>query len=235
MLAAASATGPSAYWYLTRSTGTVALILLTLSVLLGVLDVRRFATKRLPRFLIDGAHRYVALLSVAFLGLHIGTAVLDSFAPISLLDALVPFGGRYRPFWLGLGAASFDLLLAVVITSLVRRRLGYERWRAMHWLAYACWPLALLHGVGTGSDVKSSWMLWIVAGCLLAVVLAASNRVATGWPQRPRVRMAALLGTFAFAGSLAVWLPSGPLAPHWARRAGTPAPVSVPAPARPRS
>jgi sulfoxide reductase heme-binding subunit YedZ len=206
----------------------VALILLTLSVLLGVLDVRRFNTKRVPRFMIDGAHRYVSLLAVAFLVLHIATAALDSFAPISLVDAVVPFGGRYRPFWLGLGATSFDLLLAVLATSLLRRKLGYGRWKAMHWFAYACWPLALLHGLGTGSDVKSHWMLWIASGCLVTVVLAASARVVSGWPQRPRVRAAALLGTFAFAGALAIWLPSGPLGPHWARRAGTPTPLLSP-------
>ena len=141
-----AATGGSAYWYLTRSTGAVALLLLTAAVALGVVDVRRWSTPRWPRFVVDSLHRNVSLLAMAFLALHIVTSVLDSFAPISLLDAFVPFAGSYRPFWLGLGAVAFDLLLAVTITSLLRQRMGYASWRAIHWLTYASWPIALLHG-----------------------------------------------------------------------------------------
>src|ERR1700685_1804264 len=102
------AVGPSTYWYLTRSTGAVALALLTLSVALGVAGVSRFSSPRWPRFVVDSLHRNVSLLALAFLIVHILTAVLDSFAPISLIDAVVPFAGSYRPFWLGLGAISFD-------------------------------------------------------------------------------------------------------------------------------
>ena len=112
------AVGPSTYWYLTRSTGAVALLLLTLSVALGVAGVSRFSSPRWPRFVVDSLHRNVSLLALAFLLVHILTAVLDSFAPISLIDAFIPFAGSYRPFWLGLGAVSFDLLLAVTLTSL---------------------------------------------------------------------------------------------------------------------
>src|ERR1700722_10494921 len=110
--------GPSVYWYLTRSTGAVALLLLTFAVVLGVLDVRRWSTPQWPRFIVDSLHRNVSLLAMVFLLLHILTSVLDSFAPISLLDAFVPFTGSYRPFWLGLGAISFDLLMAVTVTRL---------------------------------------------------------------------------------------------------------------------
>src|ERR1039458_5726960 len=167
-----AAAGPSIYWYLTRSTGAVALLLLTLAIALGVLDVRRFSTPRWPRFVVDSLHRNVSLLAMVFLVLHIITSVLDSFAPISLLDAFVPFVGSYRPFWLGLGAVAFDLLLAVTITSLLRQRMGYAGWRAIHWFTYPRWPIALLHGLGTGSDVKSTWLLALSVACL-AVVLAA--------------------------------------------------------------
>ena len=105
-----AAVSGSAYWYLTRATGTVALLLLTGSVVLGVLGSVRFdAGPRWPRFTIDALHRDVSLLVMVFLVLHVLTSVLDSFASISLLDAVIPFGGTYRPFWLGLGAISFDL------------------------------------------------------------------------------------------------------------------------------
>src|SRR5690348_10180995 len=110
-----AAAGPSVYWYLTRSTGAVALVLLTVAVVLGVLDVRRVSTPRWPRFVVDSLHRNASLLAMAFLAVHVLTSVLDSFAPISLLDAFVPFAGSYRPFWLGLGAVALDLLVAVTI------------------------------------------------------------------------------------------------------------------------
>ena len=83
-------------WYLTRGTGVVSLILLTLSVALGVANARRVQTPSVPRFVVDGVHRYASLLTVSFLLVHIATAMLDRFAPIRLLDAIVPFGSAYR-------------------------------------------------------------------------------------------------------------------------------------------
>jgi sulfoxide reductase heme-binding subunit YedZ len=224
----AASVGPSAYWYLTRATGITALILLTLSVVLGVIDVERYTTTRTPRFVIDGVHRTASLLAVAFLVVHIVTAALDSFASIPLIDAVVPFVGSYRPLWLGLGAASFDLLLAIVITSLARRRLGYRTWRATHWLAYASWPVALLHSLGTGSDIKTTWMVALSGVCLAAVLLAVCVRVASGWPGHVGIRAGALGLAVIFAGGTALWLPDGPLGSGWARRSGTPAPLLRP-------
>jgi methionine sulfoxide reductase heme-binding subunit len=212
----------SVYWYLTRSTGVVALLLLTGAVTLGVVDVRRWSSPRWPRFVVDSLHRNVSLLAMAFLALHILTSVLDSFAPISLLDALVPFAGSYRPFWLGLGAVSLDLLLAVTITSLLRQRMGYSTWRAIHWLTYASWPLALLHGFGTGSDVKAMWLLGLSVACLLVVLGAVLVRVISGWPENRRTRGAALGGAGAFSLFVLLWLPGGPLGSEWPRRSGTP-------------
>lgn len=217
-----AAAGPSAYWYLTRSSGAVAIALLTLALVLGVVDVRRWSTDRWPRFVVDSLHRNASLIALAFLALHILTAVLDSFAPISLTNAVIPFTGSYRPLWLGLGALSFDLMLAVIITSLLRRRMGHATWRAVHWLAYASWPIALLHGLGTGSDVKATWMLALSIGCLVAVIAAVLVRVAAGWPDQLARRGAALGGATVFTLGLILWLPSGPLGKEWARRSGTP-------------
>jgi methionine sulfoxide reductase heme-binding subunit len=224
--------GPSAYWYLTRATGAMALILLTLSVVVGVIEVQRYTTARMPRFVIDGMHRTVSLLAVAFVVVHIVTAALDSFASIPLVDAIVPFAGTYRPLWLGLGAASFDLVLAVLITSLARRRLGYRTWRITHWLAYASWPIALLHGLGTGSDIKTTWMFAISGACLAAVLLAVCVRVGSGRPGRIGLRAVALGVAVCFAGGTALWLPSGPLGTGWARRSGTPTSLLRPAAGR---
>jgi sulfoxide reductase heme-binding subunit YedZ len=217
-----NATLASAYWYLTRATGTVALLLLSGAVVLGVVDVRRWSTPAWPRFIVDSLHRSVALLAMVFLALHILTSVLDSFASISPLDAFIPFAGSYRPFWLGLGAVAFDLLFAVTITSLLRQRLGYETWRAIHWLSYASWPVALLHGLGTGSDAKSDWMLILSFACLAAVLAAVLVRVIAAWRRYPDRSRAALGGAGVFTLFLALWLPSGPLGSEWARRSGTP-------------
>jgi methionine sulfoxide reductase heme-binding subunit len=215
--------GPSAYWYLTRSTGAVTLILLTLSIAFGVADVKRFSSQRWPRFVLDSLHRNVSLLAVLFLIVHILTSVLDGFAHVSLIDAVVPFVGSYRPFWLGLGAVALDLMLAVTLTSLLRRRMGHKAWRATHWLAYACWPIALLHGFGTGSDVKSTWLLVLSIGCLMIVLVAVLLRTLGGWPQNARLRASAVGGAGVFSLFLVLWLPAGPLGAEWARRSGTPA------------
>jgi sulfoxide reductase heme-binding subunit YedZ len=212
----------SAYWYLTRSTGAVALLLLSATVALGIVDLRRFASETWPRFVVDELHRNLALLTLVFLVLHILTSVLDSFAPISLTASVIPFVSSYRPFWLGLGAVSFDLLLAVIVTSLARRRIGYPAWRAVHWLSYAAWPVALLHGFGTGSDVKSGWLQLLSVACVVAVLVAVLVRIGASRGISARARGLALAGTGAFALFLAIWLPAGPLGSEWARRSGTP-------------
>jgi hypothetical protein len=214
--------GPSAYWYLTRGTGTVALILLTLSVVLGVANSRRLRTERVPRFVVDAVHRNVSLLAVAFTAVHVITSLLDGFAPIAVVDVFIPFVSAYRPIWLGFGAVAFDLLLALVITSMLRRRFGYRLWRLTHWTAYGCWPVALLHTFGTGSDVKFGWLLAISAICAALVIAAVLMRTAAGWPSRPGIRLTAILACAAVPLGLIVWLPSGPLAKDWAKRAGTP-------------
>jgi hypothetical protein len=233
-----AAAGPSAYWYLARGTGAVALVLLTASVVLGILGSLRYTAARWPRFAIDSLHRDVSLLVLVVLVLHILTSVLDSFAPIKLTDAVIPFASVYRPLWMGLGALSFDLLLALIITSLLRRRLGYRRWRAIHWLAYASWPVAVFHGLGTGSDTKLWWMLALTAGCVAAVLAAVLVRIARSQPESDSVRAPVVLLSVATPLVIVFFTVLGPLQPHWARRAGTPASLlghsssSAPAPVR---
>jgi methionine sulfoxide reductase heme-binding subunit len=218
--------GLMALWYLTRATGAVALVLLTFSLVLGVVNVRRFASPRLPRFVVDGWHRTGSLLVCALLAVHIGTSVLDGYAPIRLADAVIPFAGTYRPVWLGLGALAFDLLAAVIVTSLLRARLGVRAWRAVHWLAYACWPAALVHGLGTGSDVRAGWLTWVSAGCLAAAIGAIVVRLAERGTRAP-VRAAGATALVLAVVALAFWVPSGPLARGWAAKAGTPAIAST--------
>jgi Ferric reductase like transmembrane component len=219
------ASAPSAYWYATRGAGIVALLLLTASLVMGIVDLSRWQSVRLPRFVLDGLHRTLSLLAVVMVAIHVVTTVADGFTPIRLTDAVIPFVSAYRPLWVGLGALAFDLLLAVTLTSVLRRRIGHRAWRVTHWAAYACWPLALVHGLGTGTDTPLPWMLLLSAACLVAVLVAVGWRVATAWPDDSGRRT--LAGALGATGLLAlvIWVVAGPLGPNWASRAGTPAPL----------
>jgi DMSO/TMAO reductase YedYZ heme-binding membrane subunit len=225
-----AAAGPSAYWYLARGTGAVALLLLTASVVIGVGGSQRAAlASRWPRFAIDLLHRHISLLVLALLAVHVLTSALDGFAPIALADAVVPFQTPYRPLWMALGALSFDLLIALAATSLLRRRFGYSAWRAVHWLAYVSWPIAALHGLGAGSDTRQSWMLALTAACVAAVLAAVLVRLAraggsgSGDSRARSLRAALLATTLLTPAGIAVFAYAGPLQHGWARRAGTPA------------
>ena len=209
-------------WYLTRGSGVVALVLLTASVLLGILSSLGARTNRWPRFAVGGAHKNLTLLSVVFVGFHVVTTVADGYAPIRLTDAVVPFASPYRPVWLGLGAVAFDLLLALVITSYLRHRIGFRTWRGVHWLAYCAWPVALLHSLGTGSDARTSWLFLLTIGSLAVVALAALGRVATARISTGFRATTALAAVVVPVG-LVVWYQAGPSRIGWAARSGTPA------------
>jgi len=210
-----------ALWYLTRGAGAVTLVLLTLTLVLGVVNVERFTSARFPRFVVDGWHRTIALLAGVMLTIHVVTTLLDGYAPIRLANAFVPFTGAYRPLWVGLGALALDLLLALLVTSLLRERIGLRTWRLVHWAAYACWPLALLHGLGTGSDVRPGWLAWLALACAIAAAAAIAVRLSDR-TTAPPVRAGAAVAMVAAAIGLGVWLPAGPLAKGWAAKAGTP-------------
>ncbi len=163
----------------------------------------------------------MSLLAVAFVATHVLTAVLDPFAGIGFISAVIPFSSPYRPLWVSLGTIAFDMLLALVISSLVRTRLSYRAWRAVHWLAYACWPVALWHGLGTGTDSRLSWLLLLDAACVLVVAAAVCWRLQLA--QRADVRTVGIAGTAAFVLATIVFVAIGPLQSGWARHAGTPA------------
>ena len=215
--------GPSAYWYATRGTGVVALLLLTAGVLLGVLTSGRWSSPRWPRFVVSGLHRNLTLLALAFVVVHVVTTILDGYAPIRIRDAVLPFASPYRPIWVGLGAVAFDLLLALILTSLFRARIGLRTWRLVHWLAYASWPVALVHAFGTGSDARAGWFGLVALGSVTAVVLAVLWRVIGAREGPGAVRLAGGLAALAVPIVIAAWAIGGPLASGWAKRAGTPA------------
>jgi len=184
----ASLSGPG-LWYATRAAGLVTLLLLTASTLLGVLTAGRLCSPRWPRFLTVGLHRNIALLACGFLTLHIVAIVVDTYTSIPLTAAFVPFASPYQRFWLALGAVALDLLIVLVATSLARARLGYRGWRVVHWCGYACWPLAVLHGAGAGTDSRTLWGAGLTLGCVAVVAGAVAWRLLPGWSERRVLRL----------------------------------------------
>lgn len=175
----------SSLWYMARGTGFVAVIMLTISVTLGILTTMHWSAPRWPRFVTATLHKNISLLSVIFLATHVLSTLFDSVSPVHLLNAIVPFTGRYRPLGIGLGVVAIDLLAALVITSLLRQRIGYRAWRAVHWSAYACWPFAMLHGLESGTDASTPWARVAYLSCAALVAagvawrgIAALNRPA---------------------------------------------------------
>jgi sulfoxide reductase heme-binding subunit YedZ len=171
----------NALWYLGRGSGAVSLVLLSVVVVLGIGSRAGRPVFGLPRFAVTAVHRNVSLLAVAFLALHVVTLLVDPYAQLRLVDVLLPFAGAYRPLWQGLGTLAFDLVLALVATSLLRHRMGLRTWRAVHWIAYAAWPVALLHGLGNGTDNGQLWLWCIAVACVAAVLAAICWRLSDGF------------------------------------------------------
>jgi sulfoxide reductase heme-binding subunit YedZ len=224
--AAAAASSPSWFWYATRGLGTATLIVLTGTVVLGITTATRWSGETTPGFVAADVHRNLSLLAICLLAAHIVTTVLDPFAHISVRDVIIPVGALYRPVWLGLGVAAMWVLVGVAATSLLRSRIGPRLWRLIHWAAYASWPLAVVHGLGTGSDAQAPWLIAVVTSCVVAVLFALVLRLRQGRSATMPIRAASAIVvalTVVVAGG---WALSGPFQPGWSARAGTP-PVSA--------
>jgi predicted ferric reductase len=189
MIPAAALT--SALWYLGRGTGITALVLLTVSVVLGIVTRSGRAGGGLTRFGIADLHRTAALTGAVLVAVHVGSLLFDPYSQLKLVDLVLPFLASYRPLYLGLGALALDLLLAVVVTSLLRHRLGPRTFRLVHWATYVLWPVALLHGLGAGTDAGALWFRAIAAACATAFAVALGWRASgaftgRGWQRLPR-------------------------------------------------
>lgn len=160
-----------ALWYTSRATGMVSIVLLTGVVILGVVISGRGARSRESATVVTALHRWLSLGMIVFLLLHILTAVVETYVSIDTIAAIVPFTSGYEPLWVGLGTLSFDILIAVMVTSLLRERISERAWRVVHWAAYALWPLAIMHGFMLGTANEPLLRLTTVA-CALAGVVA---------------------------------------------------------------
>jgi sulfoxide reductase heme-binding subunit YedZ len=171
-------------WYIDRGSGLAALLLLTGSVVLGIVSVMRVHSPQWPRFALSLLHRNISLLALVFGAVHVATSVIDSYVPISLADAFIPFAAQYRTIWLAIGAIAADLMLAVLITTAVRRRLGFRAWRSVHLVSYGSWVAGVVHSIGIGTDARSAvWGVVVVAACIGAVGGAFVQRTAPAHPR----------------------------------------------------
>jgi sulfoxide reductase heme-binding subunit YedZ len=176
----------SAFWYASRATGVVSLVLFSIVAILGILVNRQGRLPGLPRFAVTGLHRNLSLLTVAFLGTHIVTAIVDGYAKIPWLSTVVPFSSAYERFWIGLGTVAVDLFAALIVTSLLRDRLKPAVWRAVHWLAYVSYPVIVAHSLGASKDLRSGWLLALTMATVFAVVTAIGYRVLDAVSAVPR-------------------------------------------------
>lgn len=222
-------------WDTARAGGLVSYVLLTTAVSLGLVLRNRWQSTRWPRLVTNELHGYVSLLALVFIAVHVLAVAIDPFTHFGLTAVLVPFASHYRPVWMSLGIVALYLLLAVWISSRLRRRIGHRLWRQIHVLAFGVYGAATLHGIGTGSDTRTIWAaaIYVVSvalvGSLLAVrLLAPAGRDAV---RRPLVAGAAAAAVLAAAA----WSLGGPFAPGWSARAGTTTAHSVIAQPAPRA
>jgi methionine sulfoxide reductase heme-binding subunit len=164
-------------WYATRASGIVTLVLLTLTMVLGLVTASRTRARYWPGFAQQEFHRRVSIMTVVFLAIHVITSILDTYVHIGWLATVVPFTSDYGRFWVGLGAIALDLMMAVFVSSLLRTRIKPHAWRSIHWLAYGSWPIALAHTFGLGTDAGEHWVIVLGALCVLSVSLALVWRV----------------------------------------------------------
>ncbi|GAB2538503.1 ferric reductase-like transmembrane domain-containing protein [Nocardia heshunensis] len=171
-----------ALWAFGRGSGVMALVVLTVSVVAGIL-ARSGRVVVLPRAGMAIFHRGAALTATALVTVHVVSLWADPWAQLRLLDVLVPFAGTYRPLWVGFGSIALDVLVAVLVSGLLRQRIGPRVFRAVHWATYALWPVAVIHVLGAGTDAWRPWLLAVSASCVLAVVCAVGWRVSRGFTE----------------------------------------------------
>lgn len=178
--AASALTGDPTLWYVTRAAAISAYLLLSLTVVLGLLR----STLRVSRsggsgsiWFLDEAHQFTALLATAFVLLHLATLVLDPVVPFSLAHLLVPVGEPYQPFATTLGVFALYTLAIVLLSSWFRGSLSYGAWRALHGISFAAFALVTLHGLLDGTDSGQAWMRLVYLGVAALVLLLIVARV----------------------------------------------------------
>ena len=191
-------------WYVARAAGVAAYLLLTVVITLGMTMASGRSLKRWPKFALEDVHRFGGLLVGSFVTIHVVTIALDAYLPFSLSAILVPFTAAYRTVYTALGVVAAELLLALAVTNRYRDRLPYAFWRRAHYLNLAVWTAATVHGLGSGTDRSTPWLLALFAASVATVLGAGAWRL--------RRRPALSLGLAAAGAAAVVLAAAGPLA-----------------------
>jgi hypothetical protein len=186
-------TSNPAIWYAARASGVAAYVVLSVVVSLGLGLGGKAQSRAWPRFSIEDVHRFGGLLLGSLIGIHVLTIAADSFLPFSLTQLLVPFTSSYRPLWTGLGIGAAELLVALAITNHYRRRLPYSFWRKAHYLNFAVWALASVHGLMAGTDRGATWLALLYAVSVAVVAGLLTWRFGGHVLRSPRVATAGLV------------------------------------------
>ena len=167
-------------WYTVRASGYTALVLLTLSMVLGLLLSLNIRSPRWPRFLTNDLHGFTTLVALVFIAIHLGATVLDPFMHFGLSGALVPFASGYRTLGMAAGIVAGYLMLGVWISSRLRRRIGWRTWRTLHYAVFAIYALSVAHTLVAGEDASTAWGRWIVVGSVVLVAALTALRALGG-------------------------------------------------------
>jgi methionine sulfoxide reductase heme-binding subunit len=186
VMTSAAGAGSQGLWFVSRGSGLVLLALLTVVMVLGIATRAGWAPRRWPRFVHAELHRTLSLFAVALLGLHVVTAILDPYVVIGWAATAVPFLSPYHRLAIGLGTLAVDVAAAVLLTSVLRSRLGFRSWRAVHWLAYLAWPAAFFHALTAGNDMRTGWVAATVWGSAAVLAVTALARAGAGRRAPPR-------------------------------------------------
>lgn len=199
-------------WYAARAGGIVAYVLLSANVALGLAMTGKKSMKRWPKFALEDVHRFTGLLTGTFLVVHIVAIAIDSYLPFSIVSLAVPLLASYRPIWTGLGIVAAELLLALAFTNHYRNaKLSYRFWRRAHYVNFAVWVAATLHGIGSGTDRSTPWMLAIFAVAVGMVCGLTAWRVLRRTDPSPRTLRLAPVMASVVGVALIASLSQGPL------------------------
>ena len=157
----ATATGPHLYWIASRAAGSVALILSSASVCIGLLMGGRLFKRRWPDLRVT--HEALSLATLVAIAIHGVTLLGDAYLHPSIGDIAVPLLGSYETLWTSIGIIAFWSLLALGLSYYARARIGVQRWRVLHRFTALAWILGIVHSLGEGTDAGEAWFLAMTA------------------------------------------------------------------------
>ncbi len=166
------------WWYVARASGIVGWLLLSATVIWGILLPAKVSDRQRPAWILD-LHRWLAGLTVGFVGLHLVALVADSYTYFGLADLAVPFASEWKPVPVALGVLATWLLVLVQVTSLAMKRIPRRIWHRIHLASYVTFFLASLHGTLAGTDASNRLYQITSTAAVLAVIWATLFRIVT--------------------------------------------------------